>query len=171
MDELKIPEDRVACLIGKTGITKRLIEKKTKCKLEISSEGDVIIEGEALDSYLCQSIVKGVGRGFNPSIALKLLREDYVLVVISISDFCGKSKKDLIRVRARLIGEQGKVRVMLERLGEVDIVIYGKTVSIIGNINEVVIAKQALENLIRGSKHGNVYKLIRKRKDQNKFRD
>ena len=45
MRELKIPKARVAVLIGEKGSTKRLLEKKLKIKLNISTEGDVMLEG------------------------------------------------------------------------------------------------------------------------------
>ena len=165
MNQLKIPEDRVGCLIGKAGATKKLIERKTKCKLKVSKEGDVLITGEALDAFVCDSVIRAIGRGFNPNVALKLIKEDHALVVVSIREVSGKSKKDIMRVRGRLIGKDGKAREMVERLAGVDVVVYGKTVSLIGEIERVSVAKQAVENLIKGSEHGNVYKFIQRRKD------
>ena len=40
-EELKIPKDRVAVLIGKKGETKRAIQSRTKTKIRVSKEGDV----------------------------------------------------------------------------------------------------------------------------------
>ena len=48
-EELKIPKERVAVLIGEKGATKRKIQKQTKTKLTITSEGDITIDSE--DNY------------------------------------------------------------------------------------------------------------------------
>jgi len=167
MEQLKIPKERVPVLIGTKGTTKRKIQKLTKTTLKINSEnGDVFIEGDSLDIFNCLNIVKAIGRGFNPDIALKLLNEDYNLEIISIEGF-SRNKKDLVRIRSRLIGTEGKARDSLEKLTNTDIVVYGKTVGIIGKIEDVMVARQGITNLLQGSKHGNVYSYIEKQKLKN----
>ena len=128
--------------------------------------GDVFIEGESMDVFNSLNIIKAIGRGFNPDIALKLLSEDYVLEVIPIEDF-SRNKKDLIRIRSRLIGTEGKARKSIESLTNTSIVVYGKTVGIIGKIDNVMLARQAIINLSQGSKHGNVYLYLEKQKSKN----
>ena len=160
MRELKIPRQRVAILIGIKGNTKKLLEKKLKIKLDVSKEGDIIINGEELDAYLAERIIKAIGRGFNPVIALTLTNEEKSLEIINIKDFSGKSKKKLTRIKARVIGREGRARELIELLTKTDIVIYGKTVAMIGDIEKALIAKIAIEKLLNGSPHGNVYKYI-----------
>ena len=77
--DLRIPKERVAVLIGKKGETKRLIEHETKTKIQVNSEeGTVSLGGEdALLLYLAREIVRAIGRGFNPEVALLLLKQDY----------------------------------------------------------------------------------------------
>lgn len=160
MFELKIPRSRVAVLIGKKGETKRLIQRNTKCKLEISEEGDVIIHGDSVDGFICENIVKAVGRGFNPLIALNLINDEYLLEIINIKDFTKGSEKKFIRIKSRLIGTRGKARKVIERLTNCNMVIYGKTVSLIGKIEIIGIARKGVEKLLNGSPHGNVYGFI-----------
>ena len=50
--------------------------------------------------------------------------------------------------------------MMLESLTDSHISIYGKTVAIIGGVTDVIVAKQAIEKLLKGSPHGNVYRFI-----------
>ena len=97
--ELKIPKDRIAVLIGKKGEIKKEIESSTKTKLDIDSkEGDVVISGkDALNLYNTKDIVKAIGRGFNPEIALLLLKPDYAFELIEIEDFI-KTKNDLKKI-------------------------------------------------------------------------
>ncbi|MBU1111301.1 MAG: KH domain-containing protein [Nanoarchaeota archaeon] len=164
MEQLKIPKERIACLIGSKGKDKREIEQKTNTLLKINSEeGDVIIEGESLNCFNCKKIVKAIGRGFNPKVALMLLDENYHFELVNIEDYT-KSKNDLIRIKARLIGAQGKAWKSIERLTNTYLSVYGKTVGIIGLYKEVSLAKQAIINLLQGSKHGNVYTYIEKQK-------
>ena len=159
--ELKIPLERVAVLVGTKGIIKRKIQSVLKIKLEINSkEGDVIISGEDnFNLMMAQNIIKAIGRGFNPEIAMQLLNDNYIFELIEISDYA-KTPKDIIRLRGRAIGNKGKCRALLSKLLDVDISIYGKTVGIVGEVNNCIIAKQAVEKLLKGAKHGNVYKWI-----------
>ena len=165
-EELKIPKGRVAVLIGKMGKDKRTIELKTKTKIKINSkEGDAIIEGEdGLNCYLTKSILQAIARGFNPTGALKLLDEDYCYESLDLKEFTRKTEKDQRRVKARVIGSKGKAKIFIENKTNTDLSIYGKTVGIIGKIEDVQLAKQALINLVQGSKHGKVYGFIERTK-------
>ncbi|MBL7147789.1 MAG: RNA-processing protein [Nanoarchaeota archaeon] len=165
MEQLKIPKERIACLIGKNGLEKREIEKKTKTKLKINSEeGDIIIEGESLNCYNCKKLIKAIGRGFNPKIALFLLNEDYYFELINIEDYSGKTKNNLIRIKSRLIGIKGRAWRTIEKMTNTYLSVYGKTVGIIGLQEDVLLAKQSLIKLLQGSKHANVYAYIEKHK-------
>ncbi|MEK6952883.1 MAG: KH domain-containing protein [Nanoarchaeota archaeon] len=160
MFELKIPKSRVGVLIGKKGETKRLIQKNTKCQLEISAEGDVIITGNSVDEFICENVVKAVGRGFNPLIALNLINDEYLLEIINIKEFSKGSENKFRRIKSRLIGTRGKTRKVIERLTNCNLVIYGKTVSLIGDVETIGVARKGVEKLLSGSPHGNVYGFI-----------
>ena len=161
--ELHIPKERVAVAIGKKGVTRKSIERLTHTKLELGKEGDVTISSEDnLEVFLTTLIIKAIGRGFNPKIAMMLWSENNHFEVVSIKEIVGDSEKKIIRVRARLIGSEGRARKSLEGMTNTHISIYGKTVAIIGKHEDVHVAKQAVEKLIRGSKHGNVYKYVEK---------
>ncbi|MEK6922944.1 MAG: KH domain-containing protein [Nanoarchaeota archaeon] len=157
MHELKIPKGRVGCLIGKNGETKKVIERSTKTKIKVTTEGDLEIFGDGFGEYLCEKVVKAVGRGFNPDLALNLVRDGYGLEIIDIGKFSGGNKKKFMRIKARLIGKRGKARMVIERLTECHVSVYGKTVSIIGELDKLHIAFRGMEKLMHGSPHGNVY--------------
>lgn len=165
-EELKITKGRVAVLIGTKGVTKGKLEKKLNVQINVTKDGDVTIDGDdSLDIFNSVPIIRAVGRGFNPEKALKLLDERYVFELVNIQDFTGKSKSKFTRMKARLIGTQGKARGVIERLTDVDVCIYGKTVGIIGKIEDVIVAKAAIEKLLKGAPHGNVYKFIELQKE------
>mgnify|MGYP001586548380 CR=1 FL=1 len=160
--EITIPKKRVAVLIGKKGSTKRRIEKITSTKLTIDSElGLVTIKGEdSLKTYQTKSVIEAIGRGFNPNISLSLLKEDICFEIIPMQNFAGRSKNNLIRIKSRIIGTRGKCRKTIESMTDTEISIYGKTVSIIGELQNVLIAKKAVEDILAGAPHAPVYKTI-----------
>ncbi len=167
MEQIKIPKERVPILIGTKGATKRKIQKLTNTKLNIDSEtGDVSVEGESMHQFNCLNIIKAIGRGFNPDIALKLLNELYGLEIISIEGF-SRNKRDITRIRSRLLGTEGKARKSIESMTNTNIVIYVKTVGIIGKTEDIMLARQGITNLLQGSKHGNVYSYIERQKLKN----
>ncbi len=170
--ELKVPKNRVAVIIGKEGSVKKDIEESTKTKLNIDSkEGDVFVSGEdALGLYTAREIIKAIGRGFNPDIAKLLLKSDYVLEVVDVSEYVGKSKEAMMRLKGRVIGKEGKSRRLIEELAECSISVFGKTISIIGLPESVSNARQAVESLLRGSTHANVYKWLERRRRELKRR-
>lgn len=165
--ELKIPKDRIAVLIGPKGSVKSQIEENTKTSLDIDSkEGDVVIVGEdSILLYTAREIIKAIGRGFNPDIATLLLKQDYSLEVLNIPDYV-KSKSSILRLKGRVIGKEGKSRKNIEHLTETYICVYGKTICIIGQVENVSITRRAVESILLGSPHAHVYKwLERKRRE------
>ena len=165
--ELKIPKERVAVLIGKGGEMKTQLEEATKTKLQIDSEeGDIIISGEdAIGLYSAREIIKAIGRGFNPELARQLLKPEYMFEIISMADYA-KTKNDAIRLKGRVIGEGGKSRKIIEDLTECNISVYGKTIGVIGKAENVPIARRAIESLLQGSPHKNVYSFLEKQRRQ-----
>lgn len=170
--ELKIPRERVAVLIGKKGSVKKDVEEETKTKLNIDSkEGDVFVSGEdALGLYSAREVIKAIGRGFNPDIALLLLKPDYVFEIVNLGDYVGKSKENLLRLKGRVIGTEGKARRVIEELTNCSICVYGKTISVIGLAENVSAAKQAIDSLLRGSTHAKVYKFLENKRRELKRR-
>ena len=166
MYELKIPKSRVGCLIGKKGEVKKSIETDTKTQINIDSlEGDIFIDGkDALGLYTAREVIRSIGRGFNPEIAKLLLKQDYTFEVVSLTEYTGKSKNTLLRLKGRVIGKEGKSRKLIEDLSESYISVYGKSIGIVGLPESCSMAKRAIEALLRGSTHANVYKWLEKRR-------
>ncbi len=167
---VKVSKERIAVLIGKNGEVKKQLEEATNTKITIDSqEGDVTVSGtDAVSLYASREIINAIGRGFNPEIALLLLRQDYGFEIIDITDYA-KTKNHLMRMKGRIIGAQGKSRKTIEHLAECFISVYGKTVGIIGSPEGLSVARKAVESLLSGSPHANVYrwleKMRRNRKD------
>jgi ribosomal RNA assembly protein len=165
--ELRIPKERIAVLIGTDGETKKRLEEELHLKLLIDSkEGDVIVTGEdAVMLYTGREIVRAVARGFNPDIALLLLKQDYVFELIDLTDYA-KHANHLQRLKGRVIGSEGKSRKLIEEYTESNVSVYGKTIGIIAPMETITLAKQAVHSLLSGSPHASVYRwLERKRRE------
>jgi len=174
---VKIPRERIGVLIGQNGTTKDYIQKKLPVNLDIDSEtGDVTItlRDDAEDPSLlfrAKDIVLAIGRGFSPEKAFKLLEgEDYMLDIIDLREILGKSESELRRVRGRIIGKEGKAREMIEELSGALISVYGHTVAIIGDIEQVNVAREAINMLINGSQHSTVYRFLQRKRQELKKR-
>ena len=155
MEELiKIPEERVGVLIGPKGNVKKKIMLKTKATIEVDSgEGEVTVSGEGEGFFKAQDIVKAIGRGFSPERAFTLLKDDYLLKVIDITEYAGKNRSNQKAKRGRVIGRQGMTRVEIEKYTHCLISVHGKTVAIIGLADEIEAAAKAVEMLLEGAKH------------------
>jgi len=173
---LRIPKERVGVLIGPEGKIKKSIEEKLSVELQIDGEaGDVtlILAEKAEDPSLlfkAKDVVTAIGRGFSPDHALRLIRdEEAMLDVIDLRTIFGRSESDIRRVKGRIIGMNGKTRRTVEELTDTSVSVYGHTVGIIGNMEEVQAAREAIQMLIDGSLHSTVYRFLhRKRRELKK---
>jgi len=159
--EVRIPRARIPMLIGSKGETKKKIETETGCKLQIDSqEGDVVVEGQdVVKGYVVRDIVKAIGRGFNPDVSLELLKADTAFELVEMAEFV-KNKNAMERLKGRVIGQGGKTRETIEKLMDVHVSVQGKTIGIIGEIERVNTARQAIEMLLEGSQHTHVYRWL-----------
>ena len=167
----------MGALIGNKGDVKKSIEKATETILDIDSEdGTVYITpqenmSDPLGVWNANHIVKAVARGFNPEVALKLVDDDIYLEVIKLPLYIGKSKNALSRYKGRIIGQNGKTREIIMDMAEVQMAIYGKTVSLIGEMDNIMIAKEAIEMILKGSRHKSVYSFLERKKDELKLKE
>ena len=159
---IRIPNDRIGVLIGRSGKTKTKIENICSVQLDIDSEGgEVVVKSEKINEqvqpFKAIEIVTAIGRGFSPENALRLLKGENSLHVIDLREFVGKSPEQIERIKGRIIGEGGKARLNMENLTNTSITVYGRTVSIIGEPNRLRLAVDAITSLSNGSMHGPVY--------------
>jgi len=162
---VRLPIERIAVLIGPNGTTRKRIEELTGCKLKIdSNSGDVIIIADEdledpINLWKARDMVKAIGRGFSPTKAYQII-EPNIFEMISLREEVGNSPNALRNVRARIIGRKGSTRNFIEHATKTHVSVYHNTVSIIGELKKVEIARSAILKLIRGAKHGSVYSYI-----------
>ncbi len=169
---VKIPKERVGILIGPEGKVKKYIEEKLEVKLEIDTEGSVVLvlSEKAKDPSLllkAKDMVTAIGRGFPPETAFRLIRnEDDIFDMIDLRLIFGRSESDIKRIKGRIIGAEGKTRKLIEELTEADVVVYGHTVGIIGSFEEVDAARNAVQMIVEGCEHHTVYNYLQKKRTE-----
>ncbi|WP_132059008.1 KH domain-containing protein [Halorussus amylolyticus] len=171
MQHVKIPQDRIGVLIGQGGETMREIESRAEVRLDIDSEnGSVEVEktGDPVRGLKGPEVVKAIGRGFAPEEALALLEDDMMLFDIIDIDAAARNKNDLQRQKGRLIGENGRTRQLMEELTGANVVIYGTTLGVIGQPQQVDAVRSAAEMLLDGAPHGSVYSFLERKRNEMK---
>jgi len=158
LKHMRIPAVRISILIGKKGEVKHRIEKELDVKIQINDE--ITIEGEDVLHILdAENIIKAIGRGFPPDKALLLLKEGYTIEIIPLP----KDKRQLIRIRSRIIGKEGRAKANLERLTNTHASVSGKSVAIIGQYERADIARQAIHRFIKGYSHRSIWSWLEKK--------
>ena len=147
---------------------KRLLEKSLGVK--INNKGRIVfVNGDADKEYLSLEVLEAINLGFSVKRALILKKEGYILQKINIKDIT--KRKDLERVRARIIGTKGKTLTTLYNLTDCYISIDENNIGIIGDAENIKDAIQAITSIILGSKQGNVYSRIERGKKKRKLYD
>ncbi|MFT4309174.1 MAG: KH domain-containing protein [Candidatus Woesearchaeota archaeon] len=169
---IRVPKERIPVIIGTSGTTKNMLQETLGVSLDIDSEeGDIQITGEdALKLFVAREVIKAIGRGFNPDIALDLQKQDFALEIIELKDYAN-TRKALLRKRGRVIGEKGRARSTIENLTDTKISVYGKTIGIIGRVEDANAARRAVEALLEEATHAGVYKTLEKHRAEQRKKE
>jgi len=173
----RVPKDRIAVLIGAKGATRRELEKAAGCKsMQIDSvTGDIEVEWSDVGDYdpvkalKLPDVIKAVGRGMAPNRAIQLLQDDWFFEMVDLRDHVGKRSNQQRRIRARIIGSEGKIRKMIEQHTNTEISIYKSTVVLVGDGSGLSSARQAIEMLASGSEHGTVIKHLERERRKSRL--
>ncbi len=167
MQHLLIPKERIKALNKDKAL--QTLKERLGCKIEISNENEISIDGEAYDEYNARNVLSAFGRGFDEKTSLKLLEDDFFFTSINLKEEF-KIPKSIHRMKARLIGLDGKTKTYIESVSGVSISIYGNTISFIGSVEDIKIANSAIEILLEGGTHKKAYavmeRLRRKAKEE-----
>jgi len=133
---------------------KKKIEKELE--ISISSSGnEICIEGKPEKEYIAEKIIEAISIGFSLSEAFQLKDEDFMFEMINIKDHT--TKKNLERIKGRIIGKDGRAKNTLSQLTKCNFEVKDNIVGIIGPAECIENAQNAIISLINGSKHANVY--------------
>lgn len=142
-------------------ITKNREKLEKQLCVKITNRGkEVFIEGLAENEYIAEKIITALNFGFPYSDALLLIEDEFMLEIINIKDHT--RKRDLARIRARIIGKDGKTLKTLAELTKCNFEIKGHSVGIIGPLEFIKNAQDGIISLIKGTRQGNVYAYLEK---------
>jgi ribosomal RNA assembly protein len=132
--------------------------------IKLTNRGkNVFVNGLADKEFMAIEVLEAINLGFSADRALELKQNDFMLQTVHIKDIT--KRHDLDRVRARIIGSQGRTLKTLQNLTNCDLAMNDNEIGLIGPIQEMEDAVQAVTSLVQGSKQGNVYgRLERQRK-------
>jgi ribosomal RNA assembly protein len=172
IQEVKIASSRVGVLIGKSGATKRELEGKTHTTITVDSkEGLVKVESSeenTVSLLRAVEIINAINRGFSPERAFEMIEdEDLLLDVIDLS-VMAEGPRQLDRLRGRIIGKDGRAREQIEDMTDVEISVFGKTIALIGYPEQLKTARAAIDMLIEGVPHENVFAFLDRKKKEAK---
>jgi len=97
-----------------------------------------------------------------PARAIQLLQDDWFFEMVDLRDHVGKRSNQQRRIRARIIGSEGKIRKMIEEHTNTEISIYKSTIVLVGEGFGLTSARHAIEMLASGSEHGTAIKYLEK---------
>lgn len=157
-DTILIPERRLN-ILRKNKKWKEDLEQLCNVKVEIINDEIEIESKDVLTLLRAKEVLKAFGRGFPFDTSLNLLDEDYYLEVINLRDYT-RSRNRMIVLKGRVIGRNGRIKKIIERETGTKISVYGKTISILGKVENVQIASRAVRMILEGKKHGTVLSFL-----------
>ena len=158
----RIPQDRIAVLIGKGGETRRMLEEACGATLDIDSKnGEVMADWGEVDAdpvvrMKMPDVIVAIGRGLAPKRAVQLIQDEVSLKMYDIREWVGRQPNQTRRMRSRLIGRNGRIRSLIEEISRCEMAIYGSTVLVIGDEDGLALAAPAIEGILRGSEHSTI---------------
>jgi len=143
----------------------RIIKNKKKLsealEVTITNRGkEVYVEGTSEKEYTAEKVIDAINFGFPIHRALLIKKDELMFEIVNIKDHT--KRKDLERIRGRIIGKAGKTLKTLSDLTESFIEMNENHVGIIGRPEAIEAVQESLISIIKGSKQSNVYAHLEK---------
>jgi Predicted RNA-binding protein (contains KH domains) len=161
-----VPPESFEKVKGELGQVTGELNRRLRVRLTLDEGNSRVLieaerEGDAANVLRARDIVRAIAIGFSPQDALQLLDEDYVLVVVDVTQAVGDRENHLRRVLGRVIGENGRARRTLEEITGTKIVVNDRgLVGIIGDYERSQVARHGVELLVQGRMHATVYRRL-----------
>ena len=134
---------------------------ETELNIKITNRGkEISIKGEPEDEYTAEKVIDALNFGFPFSTSMLIKKEGFIFEIINIKDYT--KRKDLKRVRARIIGKRGKTLKTLTQITNCHFELKDNYIGIIGPPEHLENGQNAIISIIKGSKQTNVYSFLEK---------
>lgn len=142
-------------------ITKNRKRLEEKLNIKIINRGrEVKISGSPQDEFVAEKIIEALDFGFVLSDVIRIKEEDLIFEKFSIKDYT--HRKNLESVRARVIGTKGKTLNTIGELTGCFVELKNNEVGIIGPVESIKNAQDAIIAIIQGAKQSYAYKMLEK---------
>lgn len=138
---------------------RKRLEKRLGVKIRNRGK-EVFVESSPEEEYVAEKVIDALNFGFPFFAALLIKEKDFLFEVFSIKEHT--KRKDLSKIRARIIGKEGKTLKVLSELTGCFFELKDNEVGIVGHPEEIKNAQDAVIRLIQGAKQGNVYSYLEK---------
>jgi len=145
---------------------KKKLEEKLNVKIKNRGK-EVTIKGKPEDEYVAEEVIETLEFGFPFSVSMMIKDYGYVFEIINIKDYT--KRRDLKRIRARIIGKEGKTLKTLNMLTRCHFELKDNSIGIVGDPEHIKNAQEAIVSLIKGSKQSNVYAYLEKHRVKSIF--
>lgn len=153
--------------VNKIKQNKTKLEKALNVKISFAGK-NVSLEGSIIEEYIAARVIEALNLGFALEQALILKEEEFTLEKVNIKEIT--KRHDLKRIRARIIGTEGKTKKIMADLGNCFISLHENTIGVIGRAEEIKKVIQALISLVHGSKQSKVYSYLERERSREKTR-
>ncbi len=145
----------------------RILKNKKKLEkilnVKITNRGkEISIQGEPEDEHVAEKVIDALNFGFPFSTAMLIKKEDFMFEIINIKDHT--KRKDLKRIRARIIGTGGKTLKTLNQITNCYFELKDNSIGVIGPPEYLEGGQKAVISIIKGTKQSNIYGLMEKSK-------
>ena len=145
----------------------RILKNKKRLEklldIKITNRGkEISIQGEPEDEYVAEKVIDALNFGFPFYTAILIKKEDFIFEIINIKDYT--KRHDLERIRARIIGKNGKTLKILNQLTNCYFELKDNYIGIIGSPEDLKSGQEAVTSIIKGAKQSNVYGFLKKNK-------
>lgn len=134
---------------------------KIKAKIDIHTDlkrNSITINGGEFEEVTVAKIIQAIDFGFEIDDAMMLIKDDRDLGYVNIKEHTHRN--NLVEIRARIIGTDGKAKQTIQTLTDSAIVIHNNVVGIIADTAHMPYTIQGIISLVQGAKHGNVFSYI-----------
>ncbi len=176
--EIKFPGKRLPALGKDDGRVLHEIEQRAGVKIavvETGAEANLDVEptqeGEGGGAWVAEQVLKAIGLGFEPKQAYLLFNDDYYIEVIDLELFFNRDAKLIERYKARVIGEDGRAKKVLQELSGAWMSVWENQIAILGQYDELRECRDAVKKLLEGATHAGVYAFLEKRKREKAMSD
>ncbi|MFH0971750.1 MAG: KH domain-containing protein [Candidatus Micrarchaeota archaeon] len=168
MDLISVSHATIKHLEEKNGAVLKEVEKRGKVTIKINKDKNIELEGEGGEVWIASQVLKALDFGFLPQQAFKLFNDNYFLEIIDL-EIILPNPKAIERYKGRIIGEGGRAKMTLQELSGAFLAIIGNKVAIIGEFDDLQLAKEGVLRLLEGSPHTSVYAFMERKNRERKY--